>query len=144
MNVGPYINFVDNTREVVEYYADRLNAKVLGVMTFGDLGSESGQSSASDHLVAHAHIKVGDSSIFFSDTPADFMTLTPGNNISLMLQSADRDELQAMWDGLAADGEIIMPIGPVPWSQLYGQLVDKFGINWQLDYLDPEWMASQS
>lgn len=142
MSLSPYINFSGNTREVVDYYADKLGANVLGVVTFEQLGRTE-QSPEANSLVAHAHLKIGESSLFLPDTPPSYMTLTPGDNMSLMFQSSDAAEVQHIWDALAPDGQVRMPIGATPWTSLYGQLTDKFGVIWLVNYIDPAYAPPQ-
>lgn len=49
-----------------------------------------------------------------------------------------REHLDATWEALAPGGEVRMPLDTYPFSQRYGWLEDRFGVNWQLMLTDPE------
>lgn len=48
------------------------------------------------------------------------------------------ENLEAMWEKLAPGGEVRMPLDTYPFSELYGWVEDRYGVNWQLMLTDPE------
>lgn len=48
-----------------------------------------------------------------------------------------RANMEVLWHGLAAEGEILMPLDAYPFSSFYGWVQDRFGVNWQLMLTDP-------
>ncbi len=56
--------------------------------------------------------------------------ITPA--ISLFVQIGTEREVDALWEGLAADGSVLMPLDRYEWSDRYGWLVDRFGLTWQI------------
>lgn len=61
------------------------------------------------------------------------MEYNPGNNVQISLSGDDADALRGYWDGLAAGGTVVHPLEPQMWGDTYGQLVDKFGIQWHVN-----------
>jgi len=49
-----------------------------------------------------------------------------------------KKQLDQIWEKLAADGEVLMPLGKYDFSKHYGWVQDKFGLSWQLIYTDPD------
>lgn len=144
MSIAPYLSFPGTAREAIDYYSAALGGTLAGggIMTYGqmDMGeSGDGHPDVAD-LVAHAWLKIGDSDVYFSDSPPGMFDVVVGNNIWLMYSSDDKNDVQRKWDALAADGNVVMPIGPTPWTSLYGQVVDKYGNSWQFNYNDPAFM----
>jgi predicted 3-demethylubiquinone-9 3-methyltransferase (glyoxalase superfamily)/uncharacterized protein YndB with AHSA1/START domain len=41
-------------------------------------------------------------------------------------------EVEALWNGLAPGGSVLMPLQAYPWSPKYGWLQDRFGLSWQI------------
>ena len=144
MAIAPYLNFAGNTREAIDYYAAKLGGTLAGggILTFGQMNMGDGTESDPDvkEMVAHAWMKVGGSDLYFSDAPPGMFDLVVGNNVWLLYSSDDKNEIQAAWDALVDEGQVYMPIGPTPWTSLYGMLTDKFGVKWQFSYNDPAFM----
>lgn len=49
-----------------------------------------------------------------------------------------RRRLDALWDALATDGFVMMPLGEYPFATHYGWVQDRFGVSWQLMLTRPE------
>jgi predicted 3-demethylubiquinone-9 3-methyltransferase (glyoxalase superfamily) len=45
--------------------------------------------------------------------------------------------IDAVWAQLAADGQVLMPLGQYPFSKRYGWVQDRYGLSWQLILTDP-------
>lgn len=80
ISLNPYLFFDGNTREAVHFYEKALGGKVMGIMTYGDMPADPNHPLADDmkDRVMHAHLKVGDADLMFSDTYAG-MPYQPGN-----------------------------------------------------------------
>lgn len=68
-------------------------------------------------------------------------TINP--SISFMVTYFTKEEIDETWAKLTDGGSILMPLGKYDWSEHYGWLQDKFGVNWQL-YLGKEKVTEQS
>ena len=53
-------------------------------------------------------------------------------SISFFVTCESREEIDAIWNQLAADGKIMMALNQYEWSDYYGFVEDKFGISWQI------------
>lgn len=80
--------------------------------------------------VFHARLTNGSIELLGSDMVQD--GLTRGNSTALALQCASEPELRADFSKLSAGGKVNYPVDKAAWGGLYGQLVDKFGIEWML------------
>ncbi|MBD3918883.1 VOC family protein [Paenibacillus sp. PR3] len=134
MSINVYLNFNGNTREAVEFYARVFNTEIVTMSTFG----ESPQSpdfplpEEAKNLIMHAMINVGSSPMMFSDTFPG-MPFSLGNNITLSYQGSSEEELRSIFNKLADGGKVGMELQETFWSKCYGQVTDKFDINWQLN-----------
>jgi predicted 3-demethylubiquinone-9 3-methyltransferase (glyoxalase superfamily) len=66
------------------------------------------------------------------DSPVQHgFTFTPA--MSLFVDCDGEEEIDRLFAGLSGDGQILMPLGPYPFSRRFGWLSDKFGVSWQLN-----------
>ncbi|SJN19218.1 hypothetical protein [Luteococcus japonicus] len=64
-----------------------------------------------------------------SNTP-DEMPYLPGNNVTI---SGDDVRLRDFFTALAEGGQVTLPMEKQMWGAEFGQLTDKFGINWMVN-----------
>lgn len=136
MRINPYLVTNGNGREAVAFYEQALGAEVLGVMTFGEAQGDSVPAEAKDRVM-HALLKVGESELMLSDTwPGQEHQV--GNHVTIALHVPDVATAKRMFDALAVGGNVTMPLQETFWSPAYGQLIDKFGVAWQVSTAQAE------
>lgn len=59
-----------------------------------------------------------------------FFPLNPA--ISFAVSCATADEVDALWEQLAAGGQALMPLDAYPFNPRFGWVQDRFGVSWQL------------
>lgn len=57
-------------------------------------------------------------------------TFTPA--MSLYVTCDTEEEIETVFNKLAQDGKVLMPLGSYPFSKKFGWLNDKYGVSWQL------------
>ncbi|MBN6776982.1 hypothetical protein JRG19_00240 [Pseudoclavibacter alba] len=67
-----------------------------------------------------------------------------GNNISLAFTGPEEDLFRGWFDTLADGGQVVMPFEQQVWGDLYGALVDKFGMNWMFNIENKDAPARQA
>lgn len=83
--------------------------------------------------IMHAELVMGNFSIMFSDG-APHKEIIKGNNIQLNLECESEEEQTRIFDALAKGGEVTMPLQDTFWNARFGQLKDKFGLHWMLNF----------
>ncbi|MCG6188293.1 VOC family protein [Maribellus maritimus] len=74
----------------------------------------------------------------FESAGQKFMCLNGGPqfifnpSISFYVVFENESEIDAAWEKLLEDGQVLMPYDKYDWSEKYGWLQDKFGVSWQL------------
>lgn len=135
MSVDVYLVFNGNCREAVEFYAKVFKTEAPRIMTFGDSPPNPDYPLPEDakELVMHTRLNIDGSNVMFSDTfPGQ--PFVAGNNITLALISKNMDDLKSWYEQLKDGGTVGMELQETFWSKLYGQVTDKFGIHWQINY----------
>lgn len=61
-------------------------------------------------------------------------TFTP--SFSLFITCEMEEEIDRLYENLAAGGRVLMPLGDYSFSKKFGWVVDKFGVSWQLTLLN--------
>lgn len=127
--LNPYLQFDGNAREAIETYHEIFGGE-LNIMTFGDMGAsehEGAQISADGVMHAQLTTDLG-FTLMVSDLPPGVPPGTPNGHISL---SGDEDTvLRGYFDKLAEGGHIDVPLEPQVWGDTFGQVKDRFGVNW--------------
>ncbi|GAK36546.1 hypothetical protein JCM15093_1716 [Bacteroides graminisolvens DSM 19988 = JCM 15093] len=44
----------------------------------------------------------------------------------------DKAEIQRVFETLSESGNVIMPLAPAAWTPLYGMVIDRYGIYWNI------------
>ncbi|MBO0603492.1 VOC family protein [Sporosarcina sp. E16_3] len=135
MAVDIYLNFNGNCREVVNFYAEVFGTEVPKIMTFGETppNPEYPLPEEAKELVMHTRLNISGSNVMFSDVFPG-MPFIEGNNISLAFVSTDLEEINSAFSNLKEGGKVVMELQETFWSKCYGQITDKFGIEWQFNY----------
>lgn len=135
MSVGVYVNFDGNCQEAVEFYAAVFETEQPVFMTF-DMGPQDPAYPVPEEAkgrIMHTNLLIEGDLVMFSDTFPG-MPFTVGNNLSLIVQSANKENLTKYFERLSEGGNVEMPLQQTFWSELYGNVTDKYGIGWQFSY----------
>ncbi|MGP9695335.1 VOC family protein [Brachybacterium sp. AOP25-B2-12] len=134
----PYLNFDGSTREALEFYGAALGG-TPSFSTYGEFGA-----LPADHpdagRVMHGALEVTDLIKVYSADILEGMSPGPfivGTNVSLALMGDDEELLRGAFEKLAEGGEIGMPLQKQVWGDVYGQVRDRFGIEWQVNISTP-------
>lgn len=74
----------------------------------------------------------GQDFMFISAGP--FFQLNP--SISLMVNCSTIEEVEQLWADLSVDGTVLMELDSYPFSQRYGWVNDRYGVSWQVSYVE--------
>jgi predicted 3-demethylubiquinone-9 3-methyltransferase (glyoxalase superfamily) len=59
-------------------------------------------------------------------------------SVSFFIICETETELDSTWEKLTERGTVMMPVSSYPWSKKYGWVQDRFGVNWQLSFSEPQ------
>ena len=131
--VQPYLFFRGRCEEAIEYYKAKLGAEVAMQMRFKDNPEKPSPDKVPrefDQRIMHACVRIAGAELFMSDGmrsgPTDF------DCVSLSLNLPTEAEAYRIFNALAADGKITMPIGKTFFAQCFGGVTDRFGVQWMV------------
>jgi PhnB protein len=133
VDVNPYLVTNGNGQEAVNFYENALNAEVLSMQTFGDMPSDPNHpipDEAKDRVM-NAQLRVGNNVIMLSDTFPG-MAYNLGNQVTIAIQIDKAENATTIFEKLSDGGKVTMELQETFWSPAYGQVTDKYGIEWQV------------
>jgi PhnB protein len=134
MQINPYVFFDGRCEEALNFYRTALGAEVTMLMRFkeapeqpppGTLPPDAGDK------VMHAELRIGSSVIFASDG-CEFANNTSRRGISLALSVDSDADATRIFEALAADGQVNMPLGKTFFASSFGMVKDRFGVEWMI------------
>ena len=127
--LNPYITFDGNAREAMEFYHSIFGGD-LRINTFGEFGSPD--PAVADKIM-HAMLTSPKGYLLMASDGAPGVSPTVGTNVSISLSGDPGEGLEDVWEKLADGGTVQVPFEKQMWGDLFGQLTDKYGIQWLVD-----------
>jgi PhnB protein len=131
--LNPYISFNGNAREAMDFYKSVFGGD-LTLHTFGELNTPD--PSIADKVMHAMLITPSGYTLMASDT-APGMAHTPGDTMTVSLSGDDGDELRGYWEKLSEGGTVHVPLEKQMWGDEFGQCVDRFGVPWMVNVMQP-------
>jgi PhnB protein len=129
--INAYLTLNGNCREAMTFYNECLEGE-LTMQTVEDSPIASQMPAHTLKQILHASL-VKDGLVIMASEMSREKPVN-GNTISLCLQCSSEDEIQNFFSKLSSGGKIIDPLKEQFWGSKYGELRDKFGITWLLNY----------
>jgi PhnB protein len=124
-----YVNFAGACAEAFRYYEKHLGGKIEMMMTHGQAAAGQGRTGAEwRDMVLHARISLGGTDLRGADIP----NAEPMRSAYLFLLIDSDAEAERMFSALADGGQVFMSLQETFFATRFGQLRDRFGINWTL------------
>ena len=133
--INPYLNFLGNTEEAFNFYKSVFGGEFLVLQRFKETPHGDNMSAEDKERIMHVALQIGDNMLMGTDVlESAGQTLTFGTNISIAIAPKSIEETNAIFNGLAVDGQVEVPLEKMFWGALFGMLTDKFGVKWMINY----------
>ena len=130
MKVEPYLMFEGRTEEALQFYQQKLGAKVDAIIRYKENPEPKYNPPDSGEKVMHSLFRIGDAQIMASDGNC---TGKPGfQGFALTLNAANAAEANQRFNALADGGKVQMPISETFFAKSFGMVADRFGVNWMV------------
>jgi PhnB protein len=83
------------------------------------------------HKILHGRLIVGDRVLMGCDAPPERYKEPEGFSVSLEIK--DPADAERIFNALAENGRVQMPLQKTFWSARFGMAVDRFGIPWMIN-----------
>jgi Uncharacterized protein conserved in bacteria len=132
-----YLNFNGNCESAFNFYKSVFGGEFTYIGRFGEMPEteEYKVLEADKGKIMHVSLPIGASILMGSDCGGEWApTFVQGNNFSVSISADSKEEADQIFNALAADGKITMPLVNTFWGDYFGMLTDQFGINWMISY----------
>jgi PhnB protein len=135
MQLSPYLAFDGNCETAFKFYEECTGGKILSMFTHAGTPMEGQVPPEHKNKIMHAQMKVGDSILMGADAPPGHYK--PSQGFCVQIAIKDAKEAGRIFNALAENGKIQMPIQETFWAARFGMLIDKFGIPWMINCEKP-------
>ncbi|MFC4818560.1 MULTISPECIES: VOC family protein [unclassified Flavobacterium] len=136
--VNVYLTFNGNTEEAFNFYKSVFGGEFSFIGRFKDMPADDNCPPPTEeeaNKIMHVSLPISKETVLMaSDSTEGSGTVTFGNNFSVSINTENKDEADRLFNGLSAGGKIIMPLADTFWGAYFGMFVDKFGINWMVNF----------
>jgi PhnB protein len=128
MKANIYINFPGTCADAFHYYERHLGAKIGIMMTHAQSPEPNQLGQQWKDKVLHARIFIADTEFMAADIPH----AEPMRSAYLTLSVDTDPEAERIFSALADGGRELMPMRETFFATRFGQVRDRFGINWMI------------
>ena len=119
----------------MEFYRSVFGGEFTTFSRFSDMDSGMPVPDNEKNNILHASLPIGDKYVLMaSDCPSSFGGVIQGNALSISIGAGSEDETTHIFNGLSDGGTVKMPLQKTFWGAFFGMFVDKFGVNWMVNY----------
>ena len=131
--INTYLTFNGDCEKAFLLYQSVLGGQILQMAYFRDIPDTLPEDA---EKVMHVSMKIGEQSILMgSDSTVQHGgVVTPGDNFSISVNAASKEEADIIYNGLSDRGTTTMPMADTFWGAYFGMLKDQFGINWMVNF----------
>ncbi|MCB0535446.1 MAG: VOC family protein [Saprospiraceae bacterium] len=130
--ISTYFMFNGNCREAMAFYQECFGGE-LRLQTVGESPLADGLPEQMKGFILHASLRSGNLVLMGTDMVGE-QGLVKGNAVSTLIDCSNEEELRACYDQLSRDGLATHPVKNTFWGALFGELTDRYGNHWLLNY----------
>jgi PhnB protein len=132
VTLEPYLFFKGNCREAMEYYKEVFGGKLdINEVDMKDFeGYDMPNKEWFKGKIMHCSLKGGDVNLMASDTPKASPKTA---KVELSLGGTDEAHMRKIFENLAEGGKVTQPLKKQFWGDVFGQLTDKYGVDWMMN-----------
>ena len=130
--INSYLTFNGNCREAMNFYKDCLGGE-LTLQTIGESPLADKMPPQMKECILHASL-VKDCLVRMGSDMVGEKGLIKGNNVSLAINCSSDEEIQNFYEKLSAGGNKDHALEESFWGATFGDLTDKYGNHWLLNF----------
>ena len=133
--LNTYLTFNGNCKDAMTFYKECLGGELV-LQTIGESPMAEKMPPQMKEYILHSSLTNGGFVIMATDCVPE-QGLIKGNSVSLCLNCSSEEEITSCYAKLADGGSANHPLENTFWGALFGDLTDKYGNHWLLNYQNP-------
>ena len=125
------LGFNGQCEAAFRFYERCLNGTISFILAWGNSPAAADAPPDWASKIYHATLKIGDGAITGADLPPDRYEQPKG--FQIVLQMDDAMAAERVFQSLAENGKVVMPLQETFWAARFGAVVDQFGISWSIN-----------
>jgi PhnB protein len=131
MKLSPHLSFGGQCEAAFQFYERCLGGKILTMLTYGNSPMAEQVPPEWRGKILHATLTVGDNVLVGADVlPEQY---EPPKGFQVLLGMDDPVDAERIFQALAENGTVQMPLQRTFWAVRFGVLVDQFGVPWEIN-----------
>jgi PhnB protein len=131
MQLSTYLNFNGQCEAAFKFYEKSLGGKILFMGTYTGSPMADQMPPEWGHKIMHATLTIGGHELMGCDVAPNRFEAPKGFSVTLAFN--DLAEAERVFNALAENGKVSMPMQKTFWAAGFGMLVDQFGIPWMIN-----------
>lgn len=137
ISANPYLNFKGNTEEAFTFYRGIFGGEFINLIRFRDFPDNNmGVADAELDKIAHIALPLGPHNMLMAtDVVSSWGRPShSGNRFYISLEMESAAEAVRIFDALSSGGTVEMPLQETEWAKSYGICIDRFGVQWMVNF----------
>jgi PhnB protein len=131
MQMNPYLSFKGDCEAAFKFYEDCFGAQLGAIFRYAGSPAEHQVPADWSEKIMHGSITIGDQVLMGADVTPERYEEPKGFSLSLQIKSTG--DAERIFNELARDGRVVMPLAKTFWASRFGVVVDRFGIQWLIN-----------
>lgn len=137
-SVDFYLHFNGNCEKAMNFYKSIFGGDFASVQRYGDVPGSEKMSDEDKEKMIHMSLKISEHSMLMGSDVVTKMVdaVSTGNNYHICLQATSDREADKVFAALSEGGVIEMPMNKTFWGAYFGMCIDKFGVQWMINFAE--------
>jgi PhnB protein len=131
MTLNPHISFGGQCEAAFHFYERCLGGKIVTMLTWGNSPMATEVRPEWRGKICHATLTVGANVLMGADVPPEQYERPRGFQVLLGID--DPVDAERIFQALADNGTVKMPMQKTFWAARFGVLIDQFGVPWEIN-----------
>jgi PhnB protein len=131
MKLYPHLSFSGECEAAFQFYAQCFGGEIITMLAYGNSPMAEQAPPEWRGKILHATLSFGDNVLAGSDSIPGQYERPKG--FQVLLGVDDPADAERIFNALAENGTVLMPIQQTFWARRFGVLVDRFGIPWEIN-----------